>query len=115
MMLPIEPPPREDSYIIDPENATEMARLINQDRLVTHHMGSLFPQEVDSSTFTSVLDLACGPGGWVLDVAYTFPKLEITGVDISQAMVRYAKARAWSQGLENAYFRAMNILKPFDF
>lgn len=114
-MPPIEPPPREDSYVIDPENATEMARLINQDHMVTQHMGNLLPPEVDPSAFTDVLDIACGPGGWVLDVAYSFPGLKVTGVDISQIMVRYAQARAWSQGLENADFRVMNILKPLDF
>jgi len=108
-------PPREDKYVIDPENATEMARLINQHILVTKYMGGLLPQEVDISPMTSVLDLACGPGGWVLDVAYAYPGKEIVGVDISQIMVDYARARAWSQGLDNARFHLMNILKPFDF
>jgi ubiquinone/menaquinone biosynthesis C-methylase UbiE len=110
-----EPPPREDTYVIDPEDATETVRLINQHRMITEHMEGLFPREVDPSSLNSVLDLACGPGGWVLDVAYAFPKLEVVGVDISQSMVHYAKTRALSQGLDNAAFHIMNILKPFDF
>ncbi len=71
--MPTEPPPREDTYVIDPESGAEMARLIDQDRLVTQHVGSLFPPEVDPSTFDLVLDLACGPGGWVMDAAFGSP------------------------------------------
>ncbi len=107
--------PREDTYVMDPENVIEMARLINQHVLVTEHMGGLFPQEVDPHSFTSVLDLACGPGGWVLDVAQAFPELDVVGVDISQTMITYAKARAKAQGLKNARFQTMSILKPFTF
>lgn len=106
---------REDTYVMDPENITEMARLINQHVLITEHMGGLFPPEVDPFTFTSVLDLACGPGGWVLDVARTYPGLDVVGVDISQTMITYARARAKSQRLRNASFQSMNILKPFTF
>jgi ubiquinone/menaquinone biosynthesis C-methylase UbiE len=114
-MMANDPPQREDTYVMDPENATEMARLINQHILITEHMGGLFPQEVDPNSFTSVLDLACGPGGWVLDVAHAYPRLEVVGIDISQTMIRYAKARAKSQGLKNTSFHTMNILKPFEF
>jgi SAM-dependent methyltransferase len=113
--MPIEPPPREDTYVIDPESGTETARLINQDHLVTKHIGSLFPQGVDPSTLHQVLDLACGPGGWVLDAAFAYPKMELIGVDISQAMIKYAQARAWSQRLNNATFQVMNVLQPLDF
>ncbi|HLH60760.1 MAG TPA: methyltransferase domain-containing protein [Ktedonobacteraceae bacterium] len=106
---------REDTYVMDPESMTEMARLINQHVLITEHMGGLFPPEVDPTALTSVLDLACGPGGWVLDVARAYPEIEVVGVDISQTMITYAKARAKSQGLKNAKFQVMNILKPFTF
>lgn len=113
--MPIEPPGREDRYVFDPESGAEMARLINQDRLITQRMGGVFPPDVNPSQLHKVLDLACGPGGWVLDAAYVYPKMEPIGVDISQAMVKYAQARARTQGLNNATFQVMNILKPFDF
>ena len=71
--MPIEPPSREDTYVIDPESGTEMARLINQDHLVTKYIGDLFPQDVDPSTLHQVLDLACGPGSWILDAAFAYP------------------------------------------
>jgi SAM-dependent methyltransferase len=113
--MPGDPPPREDTYVIDPESGAEMARLINQDRLVAQHVGGLFPSEVDPSTLRSVLDLACGPGGWVWDVAFAYPGMELIGVDISREMVQYARALARVQGLDNVTFLEMNILKPLDF
>jgi ubiquinone/menaquinone biosynthesis C-methylase UbiE len=113
--MPTEPPPREDTYIIDPESGTEMVRLTKQHRIVTRNMGGLFPQEVGLSAVQRVLDLACGPGGWVLDVAFAYPKIEIVGVDISQAMTSYARAQMQVQGLHNAAFKTMNILKPLEF
>jgi len=113
--MPTEPPPREDTYIFDPESGTEMVRLTKQHRIVTKQMGGLFPQEVDLAAIQRVLDLACGPGGWVLDVAFAYPKIEVVGVDISQAMTSYARAQAQVQRLHNAAFNTMNILKPLEF
>src|SRR5260370_14128683 len=113
--MPTEPPPREDTYICDPESGTEMVRLTKQHRIVTKQMGGLFPQEVDLAAIQRVLDLACGPGGWVLDVAFAYPKIEVVGVDISQAMTSYARAQTQVHRLHNAAFHTMNILKPLEF
>src|SRR6266536_1593674 len=64
--------PQERSYIFDRESSSEMARLVNQDRLVTRAMGgplSGLPDGDHLPEQASVLDIACGPGDWVLDVA----------------------------------------------
>jgi ubiquinone/menaquinone biosynthesis C-methylase UbiE len=103
-------------YISDPESGAEMARLIDQDRLVTNGMGGLFPERSnDFSGIHRVLDGACGPGGWALEVAFRYPDIEVIGFDVSQAMIDYANAQARVQGLENTSFRVMNLLKPLDF
>src|SRR5215471_5244143 len=103
-------------YISDPESGAEMARLIDQDRLITHGMGGLFPERSnDFSGIHRVLDGACGPGGWALEIAFKYPEIEVVGFDVSQAMIDYANAQARVQGLENAHFRVMNLLKPMDF
>lgn len=86
-----------------------------QDNLLTLHLGGLFPIAIDHESKMHVLDLACGPGGWILNVAYEHPKAQVYGVDINRAFVSYAKAQARSQGLDNAYFQVMDILKPLDF
>ena len=109
-------PPKGNVYISDPESGAEMARLIDQDRLVTKGMGGLFPERSnDFSGIHRVLDGACGPGGWVLEIAFKYPGIEVVGFDVSQAMIDYANAQARVQGLENASFQVMNLLKPLEF
>ncbi len=110
-----EPENQENTYILNPEDATEMARLINQDHLTTRGMGGIFPGGPDLSTMQHILDIACGPGGWALDVAHACPKTQVIGIDISEQMIRYARAHAKTQGLDNVLFQIMNILKPLDF
>jgi len=102
-------------YFIDPESGSEMARLITQDKLITAAMGGLFSERTDLTSISHILDLACGPGGWTLNVAQAYPHIEVVGVDISQAMIEYAQAQAQVQRLQNVYFQVHNILQPLDF
>lgn len=106
---------QQGDYFIETENAAEMARLIKQDRFITQAMGGLFAERSDIASMRSILDLGCGPGQWVLDVAFNYPNIEVAGVDISEIMVKYADARARSQGLSNASFGVMDITTPLDF
>src|SRR5258708_3157755 len=55
-----------EGYVIDAENAAEMARLLLQDQLLTRAMGGPLAEQVDMSQVHRVLDIGCGPGGWVL-------------------------------------------------
>ncbi len=107
--------PNENTYILDAESAAEMARLTNQDRLITKGMGGLFPERDDVSTMSDILDIACGPGGWAIDVAYEYPEIQVVGIDISRTMIEYARAQAKTQGLSNVSFRIMDALKRLDF
>ncbi len=107
----------EGEYFIDAENTAEMARLLYQDRLVTEQMGGVLREYSAEkiSSLKSVLDLACGPGGWVIDLAYAAPAAQVVGVDVSVNSISYAQSQARAQGLDNARFQVMNILKPLDF
>jgi len=106
---------RENTYVMDSESATEMARLLHQDQLITAGMGGVFPEQIDLSGVQHVLDLGCGPGGWALEVASTYAEMEVVGVDISERMIAYASAQAEVQQRTNVSFRVMDILKPLDF
>jgi ubiquinone/menaquinone biosynthesis C-methylase UbiE len=106
---------QQGDYFIEAENATEMARLTKQDRFITQAMGGLFAERSDVESMRSILDLGCGPGQWVLDVAFKYPNAEVAGIDISEIMVKYADARARSQGLSNTSFGVMDITAPLDF
>jgi ubiquinone/menaquinone biosynthesis C-methylase UbiE len=100
----------ENRYIIDPESAAEMARLIVQAALITRYTGPLLPTE--GKNFHQVLDLACGPGEWALSVATAYPDIQVTALDISETMLQYARALAHTQHRSNIQFLHGNILHP---
>ena len=105
----------KNSYVNDTESGAEMARLLDQERLLTSGMGGLFSERSDLANIFDVLDIGCGPGGWTHDVAHTYPEIEVTGIDISNSMIAYARAHAEVRGLTNAHFQVMNALKRLDF
>ena len=113
--MPDNPQLRKGDYFIDPENATEKARLLHQDRLITKGMHGVLSGIEDISSMRYILDIACGPGGWVLDVAFEYPHIEVTGIDLSQQMIDYANIQAQAQGLNNASFSVMDVTQPLDF
>jgi ubiquinone/menaquinone biosynthesis C-methylase UbiE len=108
------PDEKHNNYVIDAESAAEMTRLMRQDRAMTAGMGGPLP-EIDLNEVQYVLDLACGPGGWPLELAYAYSDIEIVGVDISKRMIAYANTQAQVQQRNNISFRVMDVLKPLDF
>ncbi len=115
MPMASEPHESNTTYMVDAENAAEMARLVRQGRLLTRNMGRLFPQQIDLSTIHRALDIACGPGEWTLSLASSHPEMQVTGIDISQLMIEYARTQAEEQDLKNATFQIMNVLEGLDF
>ena len=109
------PNEQENTYVIDSESGAEMARLTDQDRLFTLAAGSLFSPGLDLSSVSRVLDVACGPGGWGLEVAYRHPEIDVVGLDISKIMIQYANAQADVQHLSNAHFQVGDVLKTLSF
>jgi len=102
-------------YVVDAENAAEMARLMIQDRLLTTAMGGPFAEQKDLSSLHRILDIACGPGGWLMDVASHFSHIQGVGIDISQLMIAYATNLAHTQKLPNVRFVVMDATGPLDF
>ena len=72
------------------------------------------PNEWMDAHRSVLLDLACGPGGWVMEWAATYPHIEAWGVDISTLMIEYAQQTAQAAGLTNAHFLEMDVSKPLD-
>lgn len=104
-----------NTYVVNAEDPAEMARIINLSRLLTKAMGGPLAGIPNLPEGAKVVDLACGPGGWVLDVAFARPDVEIAGVDISKIMIDYAKACLRSQHLTYASFGVMDITQPLEF
>lgn len=104
-----------DGYVLPAENAAEMARLMLQDHLITQAMGGPLPEQGDLAEVHDVLDIACGPGGWVFDLAQRYPHIRGVGVDISKLMIEYASSLAVSEHLANVEFRVMDVTQPLQF
>jgi SAM-dependent methyltransferase len=108
--------PPENTYLFDPESAEEMVRLIYQDACFTQGMGGFFAERAnDFSGIERVLDIGCGPGEWVRDLAEAHPQIQVVGIDVSRRMIEYADAQKALRGLDNVQFRVMDATKPLDF
>src|SRR5437667_9447465 len=116
MATPIEPSKSNNMYFSDTESGAEMARLIDQDHLITQGMGGLLSERNnDFSGIRRILDIGCGPGGWALEVAFAYPETEVVGIDASRTMIDYAQAQARAQQLDNACFQEMDATQPLEF
>ncbi len=97
------------TYINDINSAGEWARLDHQARLVDKATG-LLPALFDEAEFPTILDVGCGPGHWVLEMAAERPEAAVYGIDVSRDLIDYATARARTQQLNNAFFRVHDFL-----
>src|SRR5436853_7316422 len=108
----------DNKYFITDSEA-ELARLVGQERVISKALGGLLPEHADQAAFVAplqrVLDAACGPGGWVLNMAQTYPHLQVMGFDIDANMISYATTQAQIGKLEHASFRVMNALDSPDY
>lgn len=119
MPIPEEPKKELHStyFVQDRSNEEEMKRVRVQDHLLTTGMGGPLPEQPDPSAFRRVLDVGCGTGDWLMEVARTYPTTELLiGVDISATMLRYARAQveddpALSRRVEFAMMDALRMLE----
>jgi len=101
-------------YIANAESITEMTRLLEQDRLMTRSVSGLLPPSVDPQTVHEVLDVGCGPGGWVREMAQSYPSIHVTGIDTSSLVIDYAQQQVMVDQLTNAHFMVMDF-QQMDF
>ena len=102
-------------FVEDRSHDADMVRLMIQDRLMTAGMGGPLSEQVDPASLHHVLDIGCGPGGWILEAARLYPHMELTGIDISWRMIEYARAEAQARRLtDGVEFLVMDALRPLD-
>ncbi len=105
----------ENSYLFETENATEVARLVERNTFFNEALGGVFPERANLDGITRILDIGCGPGGWVMDVANYYPSREVVGIDVSDMMLLRARNEAQRRTLKNVEFIKMNALQPLKF
>jgi ubiquinone/menaquinone biosynthesis C-methylase UbiE len=104
-------------FVQDRHNKQELTRLTIQDQMITASMGGVLPEQTTPTTFHSVLDVGSGTGGWLIDVANAYPFMSLlVGVDISNAMVTFARAQAAEQRVKDRVeFHLMDALRQLEF
>lgn len=103
-------------FVEDRGSNPEMVRLIIQDNLVTEGMGGPLAEQPDPASLHRILDVACGPGGWILELARLYPQMDLVGIDISWRMIEYDRVQAQAMGLaDGVEFLVMDASKSLTF
>lgn len=107
---------RASTYVVqDLSNQEELQRLQLQEHLITTTLGGILPELPASMHFSRVLDVACGTGGWLIELAKAYPTIsQLVGVDISKRMIDAGRAVAEAEQLQDRVeFRVMDALRLF--
>jgi ubiquinone/menaquinone biosynthesis C-methylase UbiE len=98
-------------------NKDEVTRLAIQDQMITTGMGGVLPEQPDPARFQQVLDLGCGTGGWLIELAKAYPTAQsLVGVDINDKILDYARSQAQAQRVsDRVQFHAMDALQQLTF
>jgi ubiquinone/menaquinone biosynthesis C-methylase UbiE len=103
-------------YIQDRSNEEELQRLVAQDQMMTASMNGVLAEQTDPSRIHRVLDVACGTGGWLIQLAKEYPHIQCEGVDISGKMLEYAREQAiLHQVQDRVQFHVMDALRMLEF
>ena len=119
--MPTSPDPdREQSntYVVqDESNTDELERLKIQDQFLTIGMGGVLPEVAEPGLLRSVLDVGCGTGNWLVEVAQSYPMIpRLVGIDVSEKMVKYARSQAEAgQVSDRVEFHVMDAMRGLNF
>lgn len=104
-------------FVQDRSNEEEMTRLQIQGQMITAGMGGVLPEQPRPASLQRVLDVGCGTGDWLLEVARTYPSIShLVGVDVSSTMIQYARAQAAAQHVDSrVQFHVMDALRMLEF
>lgn len=106
------------TYIVqDRSNQEEVTRLQVQDQMFTAGMGGVLPEQPDPTIFHRLLDVGCGPGGWLIETARTYSNLSMgIGIDASPAIIKAARQSAQEAGVsDRVEFHVMDALRMLEF
>src|SRR5258708_24510069 len=103
-------------YIVEDRSSNpEMIRLMIQDSLETASMGGPLSEQPDPASLHRVLDIGCGPGGWLLETVTRYPHISLVGIDISWRMIEYARGEAQARQVsDRPEILVMVTLRPLE-
>ena len=106
-----------NTYFVQKNLQEELTRLDSQDQMLTGSIGGPMPEQPETFAPRKVLDVGCGTGSWLFDVANAYSSTtELVGIDINHEMVKYACHQAENRQLtERVQFRTMDALSVLHF
>lgn len=90
------------------ENEAEVARLMLQHRRLTELMGDVLPPTLDLAQIRRVLDVGCGVGAWVYEMAWRHPDMRLVGIDKSAFFIDQAQKHIFGN-LPNITYLAQDM------
>ena len=75
----------------DMEDENEVEQLLLQHRYLSECMGGVLPAALDLSHVKRALDAPCSAGGWVYELAWNHPSMQVTGIDERPAYLEKAQ------------------------
>ncbi len=95
----------------------ELHRLQLQSQMVTNAIGGVLPEQPDTAHFKRVLDIGCGTGEWLLEVAQNYPNTtRLIGIDINPQVIEFARNQARSLQVDSRVeFHQMDALGHLEF
>jgi ubiquinone/menaquinone biosynthesis C-methylase UbiE len=80
-------------------------------------MGGVLPEQPDPTRFSRVLDVGCGTGSWLIELARVVPTCSsLVGVDVSRPFVEDARAQAEAAHVsDRVEFQVMDALRMLEF
>lgn len=94
------------------ENAAQHYATLEFFKTSAKHVAELIqqPKPKLANTKFSILDVACGTGNVVLACAERFPQANITGIDISEDMLSYARQQSEKMNCRNVQFHLQDMV-----
>jgi ubiquinone/menaquinone biosynthesis C-methylase UbiE len=104
-------------FILDQANRDERKRLSILDSTTTASMGGVLPEQPDPLAFERVLDVGCGTGGWLIELAQTLPQATtLIGMDANRTFIEYAREQAREAGVsDRVEFLVADGLRRLEF
>jgi len=104
-------------FVPDRSSDDERKRVQIQDAVYTRRMGGVLPEQTEPIHFRRVVDVGCGTGIWLIELAKAYPEIELLiGADISIHMIEYARKQAKAEGVDDRVeFHVMDALRMIEF
>lgn len=97
---------------MDYDYASEIVLLIRMQDFLREHL-PLLPDTVPMEDVWHMLDVRCGPGQWLMDMARRHPDMHFMGIDPLPDFIDYARFSARNRHYENIRFAVEDLYHLF--